>query len=314
MEEAYPVSAWVSVIGQGTTWASAESAAMNALARAFNTSVAGLTQANQQFSQVLQQTEGKQTIVFDESRSFSQDVATSTNVSGLIGVQTDRYQAQDGGYYVNARMNRSECSARYAGMIRENASVIASLTRQAGAAPGTLDAYTTLNLAHTLALATDNFQAILEVLNPRAVSQKPAYGSAGAVKLLLDSTARSIVFRIQITGDPDSRISRAFAQSFSGRGFRTAASGTYTHLLRVDLRFENVDSGPNQINRYVRYVMTASIENAQRVELFSYSGNDRVGHASESEARQLAYRRIEASINSEGFFKEFDGYLSSLIR
>jgi hypothetical protein len=228
------------------------------------------------------------------------------------------YQAPDKTFYINARMNRAESAARYAAMIRENERVAAALLAQARALPGTLDAYTALNFAHRIAVATDNFQFILEVLDPRTVSQKPSYGSADAVKLLLQHAARAIIVRVQVAGDVGGRAAKAFSQSFTARGFRTAGqAANYTHLLSASLELENVDSGPNQRFVFVRYVLNASLEDAGGIEAFVFSGNDRAGHASQSEARQLALRKVESSIEDdagEGFAREFDAWLLSLLQ
>jgi hypothetical protein len=286
---------------------------MNALARAFRTDVASLTQANQAFSQILSEVAGKQTVSFDQSQTFDQDVTTSTNVRGLIGVQLDVYEAPDGTFYVNARMNRSESAARYSSMVQENVRVVRSLMTVAERSRGAMDAYTALNFAYNVAVITDNFQGILEVLDPRTVSQKPSYGSADAVKLLLQEAARAIVIRVQVTGDVSSRVSRAFTQAFSERGFRTAATG-YTHTLSAALELEAADFGANQRTIYIRHSLTAALANNAGVELFSYSGNDRSGAASESEARQGALRKVEAIVAEGEFAQAFDSYLFSLLK
>jgi hypothetical protein len=58
--------------------------------------------------------------VSTESREFAVELVSSSRVSGLIGVQTETWTARNGTVYANARMNRKECSARYAAMIRDN--------------------------------------------------------------------------------------------------------------------------------------------------------------------------------------------------
>ncbi|MDR1932354.1 MAG: hypothetical protein LBQ57_05960, partial [Spirochaetales bacterium] len=240
LEAAYPDRDFVRVSASAPSRGAAESAAMNALAQVFKTDVASLTQSSQAFAQVLSETAGKKTVAFDESRNFVQDISTSTNVRGLIGVQTDIFQASDGTVYVAARMNRRECGARYQAMIRENDRVIAQLLAQAGSLPATFDAYAALNYAYNIAVPTDNFQGIWEVLDSRAVSQKPSYGSADAIKVLLQNTARAIVIAVTVEGDSGGRILRSFTQFFSGRGFRTtrtAAAAVYR--FAADLTLES---------------------------------------------------------------------------
>jgi hypothetical protein len=50
LEKAFPSRDWVAVVANGASQPQAESAAMNALARAFKTDVASLTQSSQRFS------------------------------------------------------------------------------------------------------------------------------------------------------------------------------------------------------------------------------------------------------------------------
>jgi hypothetical protein len=199
-------------------------------------------------------------------------------------------------------------------MIRENDLVIAQLLTIAQFFPAAFDAYAALNYAYNIAVPTDNFQGIWEVLDAKAVSQKPSYGSADAIKVLLQNTARAIVIAVTVEGDTGGRILRSFTQFFSGRGFRTtrtAASAVYRFVADVSL--ESADFGAGQRYRNMRYVLNVYAEDKDGIEVFSYSGEDRASHASESEARQLILRKIEASIGEEGFATEFNAYLSSLL-
>ena len=234
----------------------------------------------------------------------------------MIGVQTDLYRAPDGTCYVNARMNRRESGARYSAMIRENEKVIALLMALAAGMPATFDAYAALNYAHSIAVPTDNFQSIVEVLESRTVSQKPSYGSADAIKVLLQNAARSIVISVTVEGDTGGRITRSFSQFFSGRGFRTARSGAAAYRFNASLEMENADFGANQRYKNVRYVLNVYAEDKDGIEVFSYAGEGRAGHNTESEARQLALRKIQASIaepEENGCAQAFNGYLSSLL-
>jgi hypothetical protein len=314
LEQVYPRREWVAVIGQGANRNQAESAAMNALARAFKTDVASLASASQQFFQAVNTMAGKESLSFDQTQNFAQEVNTASTVRGLIGVQTDAYTAEDRTVYVNARMNRAECGRRYQAMIRENDRVISRLLDTAEGLPESFDAYSALNYAYSLAVPTDNFQSIWEVLDAGAVSQKPSYGSADAVKTLLQNTARAVVIAVAVEGDADGRILRTFSQFFSERGFRTTRSGAAAYRFNADLNLESVDLGPSQRYPAVQFILTVYAEDKNGIEVFSYSREGRGVHASESEARQQALRNVEASVRGEGFAVEFDAYLSSLLK
>ncbi|MDR1315929.1 MAG: PH domain-containing protein [Spirochaetales bacterium] len=314
LEQVYPSREWIAVIASGSSQEGGEAAVMNALARAFKTDVESLTQASQHFSQMVNESTGKKSISFDESEYFFREVSTATKVKGLIGVQIEQYHAGDGTVYVNARMNRRECAARYTSMIQENDRIIHSLIAVAENLPNTLDSYAALNYAYNLAIVTDNFQSILEVLNPQSVSHKPSYNSADAIKLLLQAAARTIIFKIEVEGDVGGQAGRAFGQCFSNRGFRTTRGTNYTYLLNASLYLSNAEMGPNQRYRYVRYNLTVYIENQDGMEVYSSTENGREGHASESEARLWSLRKIESSIKENEFAHGFNDYLASLLK
>jgi hypothetical protein len=199
-------------------------------------------------------------------------------------------------------------------MIRENDRVISHLLGTAKGLPAGFDAYSALNYAYSLAVPTDNFQHIWEVLDVGAVSQKPSYGSADAIKTLMQETARAIVIGVAVEGDVNGRILRAFTEFFSGRGFRTTRSGAATYRFNADLSLENVDLGRVQRYPAVHFVLTVYAEDTRGIEVFSYTGEGRGTDVSESEARQQALRNVEASISEEEFADGFDAYLSSLLK
>jgi hypothetical protein len=312
-ENAFPDRDWLCVVESARNRQEAQSAAMNALARAFKTDVQSMTAAAQQFSQVLNEDGGRKIVSFSENRDFAQEVVTSTNVSGLIGVQTDVWESANGQVYVNARMNRRQCTARYTAMINENLAVIKALKEEAVRTTGTFDAYEALNFAVNLALITDNFQNILSVLDPGTSGRGLDYGNADAVKTLAQNAARSILIVIQVEGDVNNRINRAFASFFSGRGFRTGSSGAGSYLLSAVLELEDIAQA-NQRNKFSRYLLNVSVEDKDGKEVFAYSGNGRQGHITQSEAQQRAIRAAETSIGEAEFAKEFDRYLLSLLK
>jgi hypothetical protein len=94
-EKAYPSADWVAVMGQGPIQGEAEDAAMNALARAFKTDIASLSEANQRFSQIVHDVAGKKSVAFNESKDFSNQVKTESSVSALIGVETGMKRVRD---------------------------------------------------------------------------------------------------------------------------------------------------------------------------------------------------------------------------
>jgi hypothetical protein len=314
--KAFPTADWLAVAGEGPNVGAAETAAMNALARAFEVDLQSLTTANQEFTSIVNQAAGKKSVSVTQSQGFDQAVTTNTNVSGLLGVQTDFWTAANGTVYVVARMNRAECAARYHAMMKENERNVVQLIAQAGRVPGTFDAYAAYSFAARIADANDNFQGIAHVLVP-AQDSRFSYGNADAVKTLVRKTAASITVGISVRGDVGGRIAKAFGSFFSGRGFKTGGAGNAPWTLSSTITMEESDFGAGQTTVFINYTLDATVSAKNGSEVFTYSGSGRKGHGTMQQARQLVLRTAETSItgaDEEGSFAAaFDGFLSSLL-
>jgi hypothetical protein len=288
---------------------------MNALARAFKTDITSLTEANQQFSQIVNDAAGKKTVNFNESRDFSSQVKTANSVKALIGVETGTFQSADGTWYANARMNRRECAARYAGMVRENEAVINTLLSRAAALEGRsgFEAYAALYFAASVAQVTDNFQNILEVLDPSAVNRRPGYGSAAAIKTRMLALAGRITIGLSVeTEDRQEAVTirRALGALFTGMGFKVNEQGMGDYILSTHVIFEAVAT--TQV-RTCRWFLDAALNTRDGRALFSYTGQDRAAHLLDKEARRLALHDVESSVKEGDFAGNFDAWLGSLL-
>jgi len=282
------------------------------LSQVFRVDLVSVTNANRQFAETVNSVKKKNTIVTSQSNAIAQELTSTSAVSGLIGLQVESWANPKGRSYANARMNRAECSARYSAMIKENEKVIGGLMEEAERNPRTFEAFQMLNLAYSFAVVTDNLHALLTVLDPSAISRRPSYGNAEAVKSLAQSAGRSIVVTVKVDGDNSGRIGKAFTESLNSRGFRTSAAGDNSYVLAASFQLEDVDL-KNQANKFARYILNYSLKNKDGAELLSSSDNGREGHLTESEARQRAIRAAEQAIASTGFAVNFDAFLASLL-
>jgi hypothetical protein len=289
---------------------------MNALARAFKTDIASLSEANQRFSQIVHDAAGKKSVAFNESKDFSNQVKTESSVNALIGVETGIFQTADGNtWYANARMNRRECTARYVGMVRENAAVINDLLDRAAVLESRngFEAYSALYFAASVAQVTDNFQNILEVLDPSAVNRRPGYGGASAIKTrILALTGRITIGLTVETEDRQEAVTirRALGSFFTGMGFMVNEQGTGDYTLSAGVRFEAVET--TQVKSCRWFLDAALVERGGRA-LFSYTGQDRAAHLQDKEARRLALRGVENSIKEGAFAGDFKAWFGSLL-
>ncbi|MCL2127864.1 MAG: hypothetical protein FWH38_06375 [Treponema sp.] len=310
--KAYPDSEWLCVVEQETDAKTAEKAAIARLAQVFRVDLNSVSTANRQFAQAIGNVRKKTFLVSSQSSEMALELVSTSAVSGLVGLQVESWAGRDGRAYANARMNRKECSARYSAMIRENENVIGLLKEEAERNPASFEAFQMLNLAHSVALVTDNLFSLLTVLDPSFASKRPSYGNAEAVNSLAVVCAQAIVIDVKVEGDESGRIAGAFAESINSRGFRTGAGGENPYTLAVSFSLEDVDLG-YPLNKFARYVLSGSLKNSSGVEIFSLSDNGREGHLTETEARQRAIRAAERSIGSTGFSSGFDAFVASLL-
>jgi hypothetical protein len=311
-EKAYPDRDWLIVVEAEQDAKLAERAAVTRLAQVFRVDLISITDANRQFAEIITSVKGKKSLITSQSSDIAQELISTSVVSGLIGLQVESWANPNGRSYANARMNRRECSARYSAMIRENEKVIGGLLEEAERKPGTFDAFQMLNLAYSFALVTDNFHSLLTVLDPSAISRRPSYGNAEAVKSLARNAGRAIVIAVRVNGDNSGRIEKAFTECLNSRGFRTTAAGDNSYTLAASFQLEDVDL-KNTTNKFARYILNYSLKDRDGVELLSSSDNGREGHLTESEARQRAIRAAEQAIASSGFAVNFDAFLASLL-
>jgi hypothetical protein len=312
-EKVYPDRDWLCVVEAEQDAKLAERAAVTRLSQVFRVDLVSVTDANRQFAETINNVKGKRQLITSQSSAIAQELVSVSAVSGLIGLQVESWANPNGRSYANARMNRKESSARYSSMIRENEKVIGGLLEEAERNPRTFEAYQMLNLAYSFAQVTDNFHSLLTVLDPSAISTRPSYGNAQAVKSLAQNAGRSIAVTVKVDGDNGGRIEKAFTECLNSRGFRTGAAGDNPYMLAASLQLEAADiANPNNY-KYVRYVLNYSLKDRRDVELFSSSNNGREGHTSESEARQRAIRAAEQSIATTGFAANFDAFFASLL-
>jgi hypothetical protein len=173
---------WVSVVESAASKDEARNAAASSLARTFKMDVKSVTNAMQSFSQVADGGKNRS----DMSSSLRQQVDTSTDVAGLMGVTNDFWAAPDGTWYTAARMNRKDGARAYTAIIRQNGSAVETLLKDAASKPATFDAYEALAFAGKLATVNDNYLNLLSVLDSGArQSVRLSYGNAAAVGALL---------------------------------------------------------------------------------------------------------------------------------
>jgi hypothetical protein len=318
----FPSDTWLAFVESDPDAQIARNNALADLATVFKTDVQSLSNSYQEYNRVVLQAQGKKSVNFSalsKAAGTANSVTATSNVTGLIGVQIDKWQnPRDKSWYVVVRMNRPECSARYASMVRENTRVIQSLENRAANAPGTFDAVEFLTFAVNLAKVTDNFQNILSVLDTRYVGKRAGYGGEQAVRALQKVAAQAVTVSVSVEGDKNQRLEKAFKGVFDKKGFRTLDENSESsYNLSAD--FETEDAGLDN-PRYadVSWTLTVSMKNADGDEIISFDKNDRARmprgrDGSNKRAVKKAMDNAEKLVKTGEFAKRFDDYLASLL-
>lgn len=307
-DKAFAEAEWVCTVDQAASKAEAQSVAASSLARVFKMDVKSVTSAAQNFAQVA----GAGSAQTSLQKSLQQQVDTSSDVAGLMGVVNDFWSAPDGTWYAAARMNRKEGAATYSSIIKQNEELITTLLDDAAAAPATFAAYEALAFALDLATLNDNYLNILSVLNNSArQSVKVSYGNAAAVRALMQKAAAGIVIAVEVNGDSNGNIAKAFASVFSKRKFRTTSGGEGAYTLSAEFSISEEEPLGNM--HRVRYTLNAVLQDDQGEEIVSFTENKRVTSTTQSQTMGRAVRDAEKSISETGFAKNFDDYLASLL-
>ncbi|GHU42005.1 hypothetical protein FACS1894190_10790 [Spirochaetia bacterium] len=313
VKAAYPESEWLTAVETASTKDMAASKASSSLAAIFKVDVKGVATAMQNISSF-----GGG--AYSKSMGLDEQIQTTVDVAGLMGVLHDSWTGPDGKEWSCARMNRKSGTETYTALIKDNAGNINTLIADAAKSKGTFDAYQTLGFAYNLAIITDNYMDLLSVLNTAARNAiKFDYGNAASVRALIQNAAAAVVVNVTVTTDTSGRIAKAFSEVFTARGFRTSSSAsTATYILKVTFKQSDVDL-PQNPNKFVRYEITASLTDSKTgKEAVNFSANDRSGHSNVSEARQRSLRDAEKKItdttDEDGFAVQFDGYIASLLK
>ena len=116
---------------------------------------------------------------------------------------------------------------------------------------------------------------------------------------------------VNVRGDHDGRIEKAFTEVLNERGIRSARSGANMFSLNASIELQDVESDDQRF-AYVRYVLNYSFRHPSNTEIFSKTINDRVQHRNTQEAINRALQMAEHSIKTDSFATDLTNNFSRL--
>ena len=306
---AFPDNQWLVGIYRDKSLQAAENYAIMQLTQRFRVDIDTRSMYREQVNETFTQMGAGDQGEFKRVTDNINNVYSTSSVNDIIGLIIDTWtDPQTEEIHAIARMNRWECTNRYNEIISENEKNIAQLITKSN--QGDLfEQMKIVNYAYNLALITDDLHNIRTVLSPSYINHPPSYGSAASIKAQLPDLKNEIIIYVEVEGDVNGRILKAFTNSLNTRGFKTTLIKMNNYSLNVFYDMEEL-SFPNQNLKHIRYIINYSFLDPNGTEIFSNSHPDREAHSTLELAKNAAILRAEKWINSEGFAAEFDAFIN----
>ena len=319
-ETVYPRHLYISRVGYGSNRTAAERDALAKLVAFFGQSV----QAEMHSISIYSEAVKRGALQITENISIQNAITTSAEMNTLVGAEiADVWFDNAGTYYAVAIMERERTSALYAQLIRANARFIENLINISQQDRISLEAFSSLQLAATIADANRVYANVLAMLTGETpLLMQFRWGidtselhSGEELRLEAAAIARNMPIGISITGDhteqTTERIRDAFSRAISTAGLRSGGENT-RYVLNINYSISQVEL-PGQQNVFVRYQINSRLEDtaAGNSVLFTYEVSGRDGHLTLHEAEQRVIRTAEARIVRE-FEERLTSYLASM--
>lgn len=300
----YNKAVYIAAVGYGPSRDTAEKTALTNLTSIFGQSISSESRTDYSYTQAVQASRK----AWSEKSDLEQAVKTSVAMDTLIGAEIkDVWQSPDGTWYASAIMDKSKTMMIYGELIQQNLETIDKLTRLTPAQKQSFEGFLNYYQAAGLADANLVFANVRNVISPGSMAGENLK-TGNDYRLEAAQIAKNIPIAVIVENDVDNRIKGAFSSTLTRAGFLTGGSGA-RYILLATLSLNEVTYA-NSPYRFIRYVVDANlIDTSTGIVLFPYNINDREGHASISEARNLAVRSAESRINND-YLRSLQSYLS----
>ena len=295
----YNRAVYIAAVGYGPSRDTAEKSALTNLTSIFGQSISSETRTEYTYTEAVQASSS----VWSEKSDLEQAVKTSVAMDTLIGAEIkDVWKSPAGEWYAAAAMDKPKTNMIYADLIHQNLETIDKLLRLTAAERQSFEGFLKYYQAANLADANLVFANVRNVISPGSMAGENLK-TGNDYRLEAAQIARNIPIEITVENDVQNRIKGAFSSTLTKAGFLTGGNGS-RYVLRAALSLNEVDY-PNSPFKFIRYVVDANlIDTTTGIVLFPYNINDREGHASLSEAQNMAVRAAEGRISGD--------YLNSL--
>jgi hypothetical protein len=294
----YPPSRYIAAVGEGSTRADAESAALAAVSLFFDTKTDIRNKAIREFNEAI----SGETTSFSKKTYIKEDAAVRSEAE-FLGVRfADPFFISNRKLWAAlAFIDRQEAAGIYDVKIGANMAAINALVADAAAAEP-LYACALLHRAQRIAGLTEEYIKTATLLDPKARAKyAPRLAAITEARRAYRSKREGLTFSVRVGGaDEAGRVERVISGLLENEGYAVSGIGApYTVNTRLTMTEEQYDAGV-----FIRSGITIGIERNGR-SLFSYSKSyPRYGHKTPDGACNRAFMAIEKDLQ-ENFITAF---------
>jgi len=305
-DSVYPPDKYLAEVGEGDSLKGAKSNAAGAIAQIFRTRVKVDSNIRTRYSEITG--EGGETLGMVTRTDFDQNIGQSSDES-LSNLKYGESWTDDmGRVYTIAYLDRAETGNLYRSRILDNDERISELLDRARSQNEPLRRYAFLDAAHVYAEVNRTLQEQLEIINmPMARTIMHPY-DLGDLRAAQADQASALKVRVEVSGDPEGRITAVLSDWVTGKGFTVSPGGDL--FLTAVVAMTPVELNNNYEN--ISWELNLTLMDSTGAPVVSMPVQNRSSGVSASAAESRAYNDMAEMIQKD-FDREFTNYLTSFL-
>ena len=288
----YPSSQYITGLGTGPTVQLAEASAKMSLSQQLGESIRGEQKSS--LTATKKTEDGSLSISLDERILFQK----------ITGIQIKKSGTKDGLTYALAVLPRKEAGDFYYTKISESDSVTAQYLSSASKESDSLRRLGFMRKALAEAKENEYNLELLSVINPQKYKMVHlSYKNTAAVQFLYDTTAFSVSFYLNTTGEHKQAVEEGITQLLNDYGFSVVTDWkSAAYIFDSDITTSQSSDGRFEYERYSVNSTILLASNERLVTKMSLAGRE--GHNTYEQARQRTDTKLPGKIRDE-YAKQF---------
>ncbi|MBN2163496.1 MAG: LPP20 family lipoprotein [Pontiellaceae bacterium] len=296
----YPEKQFLVALGEGDTRQSAENAAAANLSRIFESHI----QSDERVVDRVVESE----VDFIRNTDLTTDINIQSSQT-LINIQhAEAWKDETGRYHAVAYLNRRETAQIYREQIEETTQQIEKLLNETTGTGNALRQYALFRSSLRYARENDILLRQLKIIHSSSASASAPSYSLKEIENATAESAHRIHVSIQLSGDPDGKMTNSVKQLITRYGFVVGSPADLILTGAVSLE----DTGKRVDGlAFFRYNLAIQIADAQNAVLVSINDTGREAVTDPAEAPVRCHRTMERTLKSAGV-NSLDAYFDKL--